>query len=59
MSDDLHQRGPQDASKINLHEAWEVQYWTKKFGCTEAQLRAAVQAVGSGAHAVEKHLRGE
>jgi len=25
----------------------EVDYWTKKWGCTEAQLRAAVAATGS------------
>ncbi len=58
MSDDLHKRQPHDASKINLHEPWEVRYWTTKFSCTEAQLIAAVAAVGSGAQAVEKHLRG-
>ena len=56
MSDDLSKRRPQDASKISLTEKWEVEYWCKKFGCTEAQLRAAVKAVGNGAAAVQKHL---
>ena len=59
MSDDLHKRRPQDASKVNVHEAWELEYWTKKFNCTKAQLVAAVDAVGVGAHAVEKHLKGK
>ena len=56
MSDDLDKRRPQDASKISLTEDWEVRYWCKKFGCTEAQLRAAVKAVGHGADAVKRHL---
>ncbi len=58
MSDDLTKRGPQDASKVNVHESWEVEYWTKKFGCTKPQLENAVRTVGPGAAAVEKHLKG-
>jgi len=56
MADDLTNRGPQDRSRINLSESWEVQYWTKKFSVTEKQLRDAVQAVGSSADAVQKKL---
>ena len=56
MSDDLDKRRPQDASKINLHEEWERRYWTKALGCTEAELKAAVGAVGSGAQKVREHL---
>lgn len=56
MSDDLKNRGPADRSKISLTEPWEVAYWTKALGVTEAQLRAAVKAVGHGAAAVRKHL---
>ncbi len=56
MADDLTNRGPQDRSRINLSESWEVQYWTKKFGVTEQQLRDAVKAVGSSAEAVQKKL---
>ncbi|OLS59236.1 MULTISPECIES: DUF3606 domain-containing protein [Pseudomonas putida group] len=56
MADDLTNRGPQDRSRINLSESWEVQYWTKKFGVTEQQLRDAVKAVGSSADAVQKKL---
>ena len=57
MSDDLQKKRPQDASKVNVHETWEVEYWCKKFGCTKAQLIAAVNAVGTSAIAVEKHLK--
>jgi hypothetical protein len=46
MSDNLKNRGPADRSKVNVNESWEVTYWCGVFGCTEAQLRAAVRAVG-------------
>lgn len=54
--DDLHKRRPQDASKISLTEDWEVRYWCGHFGCAEAKLRAAVAAVGHGAHVVGQYL---
>ncbi|WP_082648454.1 DUF3606 domain-containing protein [Lysobacter capsici] len=56
MSDDLTKRQPQDKSKISLTEEWEVRYWTRALGVTEAQLRAAVKLVGHGTAAVKKHL---
>lgn len=56
MADDLSKRRPQDASKINVHEAWELEYWCKELGVTPAQLKAAVQAVGTSVSAVKKHL---
>lgn len=57
MSDDKSKIRPQDSSKVNVHEPYEVQYWTQKFGCTKAQLEAAVKAVGVSAIAVGKHLK--
>jgi hypothetical protein len=57
MSDDKSKIRPQDSSKVNVHEPYEVQYWTQKFGCTKAQLEAAVKAVGVSAAAVEKYLK--
>lgn len=56
MADDLKNRGPADRSRINVNEAWEVQYWTKTLGCTEAELRAAVRAVGVMVDDVRRHL---
>jgi hypothetical protein len=58
MSDNLHNRGPQDRSRINLHEKWEVQYWTKELGVTEEELEQAVKTAGSSAAAVREHLSG-
>jgi hypothetical protein len=56
MSDDLNKRRPQDASKVNVHEDWEVRYWCKAFGCSEAELKAAVKAVGVSASAVRRYF---
>lgn len=57
MSDDKTLRGPQDAARIAIGEAYEVRYWSTKFGVTAEQLRHAVHAVGNGADAVERFLR--
>jgi hypothetical protein len=56
MADDKTNRGPQDASRINIHEDYEVAYWTKKFGVSKAELEAAVGKVGVSADAVAKEL---
>jgi hypothetical protein len=55
--DDLKNRGPQDRARVNVNEPHELRYWTKEFGCTEAELRAAVKAVGVSAAAVRQHLK--
>ncbi len=59
MSDDKSNRGPQDRSRINVNEDYELDYWSKKFGVTREQLKEAVKAVGVGADAVEAHLKGK
>jgi hypothetical protein len=58
MSDNLHNRGPQDRSRINLHEKWEVQYWSKELGVTEEELEQAVKTAGNSVNAVREHLSG-
>jgi hypothetical protein len=59
MSDDLHNRGPQDHSRINLHEPWEVQYWTKTLGVSKEELERAVKSAGSSSvNTVRQHLTG-
>lgn len=42
MADDPSARGPQDRSRINLSEGYEVQYWSQKFGVTADELKAAL-----------------
>jgi hypothetical protein len=56
MSDDLSKKRPQDASKVNIHESWEVKYWCDKWNVTEKQLIDAVKAVGVLVTNVAKHL---
>lgn len=56
MADDTTIRGPQDRSRVNLSENYEVRYWTKKFGVTRDELARAVQKAGSSAAAVAKEL---
>lgn len=50
-------REPQDPARVNLADAWEIQYRRKQFGCTEQQLRQAVAAVGDAADKVKLQLR--
>jgi hypothetical protein len=58
MSDDKTKTGSPDRDRVNVHEDYEVQYWTKKLGVSATQLKAAVSAVGPSAKAVEAHLKG-
>jgi len=58
MSDDKTRPGGQDRKLISLTEAYEVRDWSKKFGVTPDELKAAVKAVGNDAAAVEAHLKG-
>ena len=56
MSDDLTKKRPADASKVNIHESWELEYWSKHFGVTKERLIQAVKAVGVSADAVRRYL---
>ncbi|WP_346984971.1 DUF3606 domain-containing protein [Chryseobacterium sp. POE27] len=56
MSDDLSKRKPQDTSKVNLNETWELEYWSNKFGVTKEKLKEAVKAVGTSAAEIQKYL---
>lgn len=56
MADNLSLRGQPDRSKVNIHEPWEVDYWTSKWGVTAQQLRTAVSAVGVQAADVARYL---
>lgn len=57
MGDNTKKTGSPDRDTISLSEAYEVAYWCKKFGCTEAQLKAAVKAVGKSAVKVGAYLK--
>jgi hypothetical protein len=57
MADDQRKTRPQDASRINVHEQYELEYWSKHFGATAEKLKEAVQKVGTSAKAVEAELK--
>jgi hypothetical protein len=54
--DNLTKRGQPDRSKINMHEAFEVKYWTHAIGISKEELQKAVDKVGNSAAAVRKEL---
>ncbi|NMR33211.1 DUF3606 domain-containing protein [Chryseobacterium aquaticum] len=56
MSDDLSKRRPQDATKVNVNESWELDYWSKEFGVAKERLKEAVKAVGTSVAAVKRYL---
>lgn len=57
MPDNTKLRGEPDRSLINMREPYEVEYWTKRLGCTKQRLQQAVNAVGNSAAKVEAWLK--
>ncbi|MDA8442850.1 MAG: DUF3606 domain-containing protein [Peptococcaceae bacterium] len=56
MPEDLPKKRPDDTSKVNIHDQFEVRWWCHELGCTESELKSAVYAVGTSADEVRKHL---
>lgn len=56
MADNLNIRKPQDPTKINIHQDWELTHWSKHFGVTEAKIKEAVKAVGVLVADVKRYL---
>lgn len=56
MADDKTKRAPQDAARINIHEDYEVRYWTKALGVSKAKLKELVARVGVSAEKVRQAL---
>jgi hypothetical protein len=57
MADDLKNRRPQDRSRINISEDWELDYWTKELGVSRDELKRLVAQHGNSADAVQQALR--
>jgi hypothetical protein len=57
MPDDKTKTKPQDASRIAMHEPYEVNWWTHELGCTKEKLQRAVNAVGHMAADVRAWLK--
>jgi hypothetical protein len=53
MDDETQNHVSHDAKRVNVNDPYEVSHWCQHFGCTEAQLRAAVQRAGT----IPKHVQ--
>ena len=43
MSDEETKKGSPDRDRINVHEKYELEYWSKKFGITPDELIVALE----------------
>jgi Protein of unknown function (DUF3606) len=55
--DDKQKTGNADRTSINVNEAYELDYWSTKFGVSKDKLKAAVETVGNSASTVEDYLK--
>ena len=56
MPDNLKRSGGQDRKRIDVSQEHELRDWSKKFGVSADRLIEAVQAVGTQADKVRRHL---
>lgn len=56
MADDKTKKGPADAARVNVDEAFEVTYWTQKWGVSADALKAASKKVGPMAADIAREL---
>jgi hypothetical protein len=56
MVDNRKKRGRPDRSRIDVNQAYELQYWKKMFGVSGQQLAAAVRQVGPRVKNVAAYL---
>jgi hypothetical protein len=46
MTDNLKKKGKADDVRINIHQAYELRYWTKRFKITQKRLKEVVKKAG-------------
>lgn len=47
---------PLDPGRVDMTDPNETEYWCREFDCTEAELREAIDKVGSHTSAVREEL---
>jgi hypothetical protein len=57
MADDKSKTGPADRDRVNVHERYELEYWSERFGVTRDRLKEAVTTVGPMVTDVERYLK--
>jgi Protein of unknown function (DUF3606) len=58
MADDPKETHPQDALRVNVNQAYELRYWSQKFGVSPEQLKKVASRVGPMADGVERAISG-
>lgn len=56
MPDNTRIRQPEDPTKINVNQQWELEYWSKELGINVETLKAAVKICGPMVKDVRKCL---
>ena len=54
--DDLKKKGASDRTKINMNEAWEVDFWTHELAVSKDELQKVIDKVGNSSAAVRREL---
>jgi hypothetical protein len=57
MNGERLQRGPVDATQVNVYEAQDLKYWSRALGVSAERLIMAVTQVGAMADDVRAELR--
>jgi hypothetical protein len=57
IMDSKAKTGSPDRDRINIHEDYELEDWSKKFGVSKEELKKAVAAAGTSAKAVADYLK--
>lgn len=57
MSDDLAESAVLDGALIDIQQMPALNYWSRRFGLSERELKDAVEAVGPEAGAVGRYLQ--
>ncbi len=56
MADNKNKTRPQDSSRINVNEAYELAYWSKALKVSKEKLKEVVSKAGTSARAVREFL---
>lgn len=56
MADDLNRKGPEDPTRINVNQPWELDWWSKRLGVSIEEIKRAVKQVGPLVAKVKQHL---
>ena len=60
MAENNHiSRGPNDRTRVSLDQEWEIEWWSKGWGVSVADLKAAVAEVGPLVTDLDRYLLSE